>query len=122
VLRRIRNTDVRLVRRGDDIVGTFALQQKTPWAPGPAFFTPRVRCLYLLNVAVTPRLKRCGIGRLMLDEADRLARVASTEAIRLDAFDGPIGAGPFYERCGYREVGRTVYRGTPVIYYERLLG
>jgi hypothetical protein len=27
----------------------------------------------------------------------------------------------FYAKCGYREVGRVTYRGTPLVYFERLL-
>ena len=29
------------------------------------------------------------------------------------------GAGPFYEKCGFTEMGRVTYRITPLIYYER---
>jgi hypothetical protein len=43
------------------------------------------------------------------------------DAVRLDAYQGPAGAGGFYERCGFREVGRAAYRGTPLIYFELLL-
>ena len=31
------------------------------------------------------------------------------------------GAGGFYARCGYTEVGRAVYRDAPLIYFELLL-
>jgi hypothetical protein len=31
------------------------------------------------------------------------------------------GAGPFYEKCGYRPVGRVTYRKTPLAYFELLL-
>ena len=42
-------------------------------------------------------------------------------AIRLDAFDAEAGAGAFYARCGWTEVGRAVYRGAPLIYYQFLI-
>jgi hypothetical protein len=35
---------------------------------------------------------------------------------RVDAYDGPSGGGPFYKKCGFTEVGRTVYRGVPLVY------
>jgi len=41
--------------------------------------------------------------------------------VRLDAYDGPSGGGPFYAKCGFRELGRTVYRGVPLVYFERIL-
>jgi hypothetical protein len=43
------------------------------------------------------------------------------DAIRLDAYDGTVGAGAFYAKYGFKEVGRVVYRGTPLIYFELLL-
>jgi hypothetical protein len=43
------------------------------------------------------------------------------DAIRLDAYDGAVGAGAFYAKYGFKEVGRVVYRGTPLIYFELLL-
>ena len=39
----------------------------------------------------------------------------------LDAYDAKAGAGGFYARCGFAERGRVVYKGDPLIYYERLL-
>jgi hypothetical protein len=36
-------------------------------------------------------------------------------------FDGEAGAGAFYAKCGFREVGRVVYRNVPLIYFEMLL-
>jgi len=49
------------------------------------------------------------------------ARGWPVNAIRLDAYDGASGGGPFYEKCGFAEVGRAVYRGVPLIYFELLL-
>lgn len=54
------------------------------------------------------------------DAADVLAlrmRVAQ-DAIRLEAFDADAGAGGLYRQCGFTEVGRASYRGTPLIYFE----
>jgi hypothetical protein len=30
----------------------------------------------------------------------------------------PIGRGPFYKKCGFTELGRAVYRGVPLVYFE----
>ena len=43
------------------------------------------------------------------------------EAICLDAYDTEAGAGGFYRKCGFQEVGRATYRGTPLIYFQMLL-
>jgi len=39
----------------------------------------------------------------------------------LDAYDAQAGAGEFYRKCGFEEVGRVIYRGTPLIYFQLLL-
>jgi hypothetical protein len=50
-----------------------------------------------------------------------VAREWPADAVRLDAFGSNAGAGGFYARCGLTERGRAVYKGDPLIYFERLL-
>lgn len=114
--------------RSQRIIGTLRLATKKPWAIDVAYFTPVARALYLTCMAVDPALQGRGIGRRMLEEAARLAAEFPTspcaEAIRLDAYDAgdrEAGAGGFYRKCGYREVGYVRYRGTPLVYCEMLL-
>lgn len=56
-----------------------------------------------------------------MTEAERVAQEWPADAIRLDAYDAEAGAGDFYRKCGFREVGRVSYRGVPLIYFERML-
>jgi GNAT superfamily N-acetyltransferase len=72
--------------------------------------------LYLLAMAVAPTKQPCGIGTRVLKKSNRLPRRGRRDAIRLDAYDAEAGAGRFYARCGYTEVGRVSYRNTPLIY------
>jgi GNAT superfamily N-acetyltransferase len=72
-------------------------------------------------MAVAPSHQLIGIGRRMLDSALEITRAWPAQSIRLDTYDADAGAGPFYEKCGFTEVGRVVYRGTPLLYYERLI-
>ena len=121
-LRRI--TDSRVIIARDThgrLAGSFELVTKKPWAIDRAFFTPVKRPLYLLNMAVDTSMQRRGIGRALLSEAERVAHAWPAHSICLDAYDASAGAGPFYARCGYREVGRKVYRGVPLVYYEWLM-
>jgi GNAT superfamily N-acetyltransferase len=104
-----------------EIIATLQLQKQKPWAIDQAYFTDVARPLYLTSMAVAPGLQRRGIGRALVEHAAELARARPADAIRLDAYDADAGAGPFYAKCGYRQVGRVVYRGTPLIYYELLL-
>jgi len=110
-----------VARHGPDIVGTMALGARKPWSIDVAYFTPVARPLYLTGMAVHPDYQRQGMGRAMIEESLRIARDWPADAIRLDAFDAPAGAGPFYERCGFRERGRRTYRTSPLVYYERVL-
>jgi GNAT superfamily N-acetyltransferase len=109
------------VRDGPEIVGTLRLATKKPWAIDTGYFTGCRRPLYLLSMAVAPPRQRQGIGRWCLEQAKRVARDWPSAAIRLDAFDADAGAGGFYARCGFTEVGRVTYRKAPPIYYELLL-
>jgi GNAT superfamily N-acetyltransferase len=121
VLLALRTSRVFVARKGTTLVGTFRLATTKPWAIDKSYFTKSERPLYLTAMAVEPTLQRKGIGRGMLDDAKRIARAWPSNAIRLDAYDTPAGAGEFYAKCGFREVGRAVYRKTPLIYYELLL-
>jgi GNAT superfamily N-acetyltransferase len=121
VQRDISTARVLLARQGPVDVATLRLATKKPWAIDPAYFSEGKRVLYLTDMAVLPELQGRGIGRRCLDEARRLAREWPADVIRLDAYDGPVGAGRFYEKCGFRERGRITYRRTPLIYYELLL-
>jgi GNAT superfamily N-acetyltransferase len=121
VLYAMRTSRVFVAREGPDIVATLRLTTKKPWAIDVRYFSPCSRPLYLLAMAVTPTRQRKGLGRKCLEEAARAARGWPADAVRLDAFDAPAGAGGFYARCGWSEMGRTSYRNTPLIYYEFLL-
>jgi GNAT superfamily N-acetyltransferase len=102
-------------------IASLTLSTRKPWAIDRKYFQPSERPLYLTAMAVDPRCQGKGIGRQCLEEARRIAKEWPADAIRLDAFDAHAGAGDFYRKCGYREVGRAVYRLTPLIYFELLL-
>ena len=121
VLHALRVSRVFAAREGAEIVGTLRLTTRKPWAIDTSYFTACRTPLYLLAMAIAPARQRQGIGKWCLEEAKRLARAWPAEALRLDAYDAPAGAGPFYARCGFTEVGRASYRRTPLIYYELAL-
>ena len=108
-------------RRGKSIVGTMHLPSKKPWAIDVSYFSKVKKAVYLTNMAVIPSLQRQGIGRRLLEEAVKVARAWPADAIRLDAFDAEAGAGAFYAKCGFCEVGRATYRKAPLVYFELVL-
>jgi GNAT superfamily N-acetyltransferase len=121
VLSVIRSSRVLVAREVGNIVGTLRLATKKPWAIDVKYFTKVGRPLYLTDMAVLPSAQRTGIGRRLLAEAASVARSWPADAIRLDSYDTAAGAGPFYAKCGLREVGRVTYRGNPLIYFELVL-
>jgi GNAT superfamily N-acetyltransferase len=105
-----------------EAVATFRLSARKPFAIDASCFAHAERPVYLTDMAVAPDAQGRGIGRRCLDQAARAVLGWPGDALRLDAYDAPAGAGAFYERCGFREVGRASYRGVPLVYYERRLG
>jgi GNAT superfamily N-acetyltransferase len=121
VLRGIASSRTLIATSGGAFVATLRLAVTKPWAIDLAYFTPMNRALYLHDLAVDPAQQRKGLGRALVEEAIEQARAWPAQAVRLDAYDAPHGAGGFYAKCGFREVGRVTYRKTPLIYYELML-
>ncbi len=117
----IRSSRVLVARRGRIIVATLRLTSRKPWSIDRKHFVRGQRPVYLVDMAVDPRSQRRGIGRALIEEAKVLARAWPGDAIRLDAYDAVAGAGVFYVKCGFREVGRGTYRATPLVYFEYVL-
>ena len=72
-------------------------------------------------MAVDPSRQGTGVGRRCIAEAVTLCRAWPADALCLDAYDADAGAGEFYRKCGFTEVGRATYRNTPLIYFEMLV-
>ena len=116
-----RHARVRVGSDGRRILTVLRLATKKPWAIDVSHFTPVKRPLYLTGMAVSIAHQGQGLGRLALEDAVAVARAWPADAIRLDAFDADAGAGRFYARCGFAERGRVVFKGDPLVYFERLL-
>jgi ribosomal protein S18 acetylase RimI-like enzyme len=100
------------------IVGMLRLSTTKPWSIDNSYFTPCNRPLYLTDLAVHPTAQHRGVGRACIAESRRIGIEWPADAIRLDAYGGDVGAGAFYKRCGFTEMGRTVFRDTSLIYYQ----
>src|SRR5258708_4217533 len=113
-----------VARHRDQPIAALTLSTRKPWAIDTAYFSPSSPSeapLYLTDMVVAPLSQRKGVGRQCLEQSIKIARQWPADAIRLDAYDADYGAGDFYRKCGFREVGRAVYRQTPLIYFELLL-
>jgi ribosomal protein S18 acetylase RimI-like enzyme len=121
VLFAMRNSSVYVVRKRNKLIATLTLGTRKPWAIDRKYFSSCQRPLYLTSMAVAPEQQRQGIGRLCVEAAAKAAKQWPGDAIFLDAYDAKAGAGEFYRKCGFREVGRASYRNTPLIYFEMLM-
>ena len=117
----MRNSKVLVALHKRSLVATLRLTTKKPWAIDRTYFNASKRPLYLLSMAVAPDLQGRGIGRQCVKHIREICRRWPADAIRLDAYDAPAGAGIFYEKCGFRCVGRSEYRGCPLLYFEWLI-
>jgi ribosomal protein S18 acetylase RimI-like enzyme len=81
----------------------------------------KAACIHRL--AVLPEYQGRGLGRLMLQFAESLAREQGKSSIRLDVFTGNAGAVSMYGKAGYRQVGQIQFpfRKVPYMGYEKLL-
>lgn len=118
VARSLKTSRMVVATRRGQIVGTVRMETKKPWAIDLRYFTPACKAVYLHNVNVHPKSQRSGIGRQLMERVKQVAKKWPVDAIRLDAYDGPSGAGSFYRKCGFKKLGHAVYRGVDLIYYE----
>jgi GNAT superfamily N-acetyltransferase len=121
VLRELRSSRVLVARHGAEIIGTVRLATQKPWALDLSYFAAVSKAIYIHGLAVATNSRGAGVGRCLMEAAKEIARSSPADALRLDAYDHEAGAGPFYLKCGFREIGRKTYRKTPLIYYEMLL-
>jgi GNAT superfamily N-acetyltransferase len=113
--------EILIARHKKQIVGSLVLVRKKPWAIDVSYFTPVEHPLYVRAMNTLPSFQRRGAGRRLLKAALAFAKRSGCDAVRLDAFDAPHGAGDFYLKCGFAGRGRTIYRNTPILYFEHLL-
>lgn len=118
VLWGMRRGQVVIARSGRRIIGSMIVSARKPWAIDPSYFARSRKPFYITDMAVEPELQRTGIGRALLEKARSMVEKDGGDALRLDAWDAKAGAGAFYARCNFKEVGRATYRGAPLIYYE----
>ena len=63
---------------------------------------------YVVTLDVAPEMRRRGLARLLMDRGEEAVREAGCGVMVLHVFEGNEAAVRFYERVGYRLVGRDV--------------
>ena len=73
------------------------------------------------NVAVAPSLQGRGVGRALLGHAERAARQAGFDSIRLYTHERMTENISLYERLGYGEYDRRRHGGAGLVYLRKRL-
>jgi len=89
----------------DDPLVTFLLADDPAGALGYAHVRAVVDEAELLNVAVDPRGRRCGLGRRLLEAAQAVARGGGAERMFLEVRADNEAAIGLYRSCGWEQVG-----------------
>lgn len=85
-----------VARNKHQIVSSLLLVKKKPWSINVSYFTPVEHPLYVRAMNTMPTFQHRGSGTRLLKHALTFARRSGCDAVRLDAFDAPHGAGDFY--------------------------
>ena len=121
VARQLRASHVLVARQGAGIIGTVRLVRALAGLFDSSAFTPVAQPWYVLGLAVAPEFRGAGVGRQLIVAARETARSRGAQALWLDAYEHPAGAGSFYFKCGFRQVGRTEHADVPLLLFEWLV-
>jgi ribosomal protein S18 acetylase RimI-like enzyme len=80
--------------------------------------------LYIHRLAVHPQFQKKGIGRKMMDFAEKYAKSNNYESVRLDTFSKNKRNNIFYENRGYIKLGNVYFPKQsrfPFHCYEKLI-
>lgn len=83
---------------------------------------PRRDHLHVANVAVSPEAQGRGIGRLLMQRAEDVARERSLGAIELYTHEVMVENFAFYASLGYTEMARGEQEGYARVFYRKELG
>ena len=76
----------------------------------------------LMRLYVQERFTGRGVGRDLLRQAEKNAAALGADMLWLQAWEGNLRALQFYPRCGYEDLGGTVYSFGGEDYPNRLFG
>lgn len=91
--------DVIVACRGEVVLGYIAIGRRTAFASNAHVASIR-------SIVVSPEHARAGLGRQLLNEAEKEARRRGFRALRLNVMGSNIAARALYVSAGFAELGR----------------
>lgn len=76
---------------------------------------------HLENIAVAPDIQSSGVGRMLIADVERRARLAGATAIDLYTNEKMTDNLTFYPRLGFTETGRAVQDGFHRVFFHKPL-
>ena len=83
--------------------------------------TPKQGCLFIMNVAVHPKVQGTGVGRRLMEFAEKEASRLDLKCLRLRTNEIMVENIAIYTHLGYVEVGRRIEDGYRRVYMEKIL-
>ncbi len=105
----IRAGQVRVVEHAGAVAGVLVL-------------LPQADSLLLDNIAVSPAAQGLGLGRAMLEFAERAAAEAGYRVVTLYTNEAMVENIALYTRVGYRETHRATEKGLRRVYMAKAVG
>lgn len=103
----INNKTLYVARYDEKIVGTIILNHK----PETAYFNAKwafesdYSDVFVIHTfAIHPKFIKFGVGRLLMDFAEKRSIESNAKAIRLDVYENNTPAIKLYEKCGFKYV------------------
>jgi GNAT superfamily N-acetyltransferase len=101
-----------VIRSGDKIFAAACLNDEQPDEyTGIAWKFNEGRAFVAHRICVDPDHEGKGLGRTLMEYAERLAKSNGCSCIRLDAYTGNPRSAEFYERLGYSVAGQVFFPG-----------
>jgi len=104
----VETKDVTVADRGGEVIGLVVLADDDEG-------------FLIENVAVDPALKGTGVGRALLEHAERSARAAGFDSIFLYTHELMTENQDLYARVGYAEFDRRSYADATIVYMRKPL-
>ena len=103
----IKNGNLYVAKHNGTIIGSIILSHE----PEPAYYNVKWGFEYdysdvfvIHTFAVHPRFMKCGVGKALMDFADKHSVKSKVKSIRLDVFEGNMPAIRLYEKCGFKYI------------------
>lgn len=103
----IKNRNLYVAKNNGKIIGSIILSHE----PEQAYYNVKWGFEYdysdvfvIHTFVIHPKFMKCGVGKILMDFADKYSIKSKVKSIRLDVYEGNIPAIKLYEKCGFKYI------------------